>query len=222
MARASMMIVLFYLMHYSGRELLLYYGLVSAPWASFIIYAALFIVAILVYGKHLTSEWTRLRKRTKRIWSFLLEILLWSLLSAAITVALYFTISGIFNVSILPKGQGAIRQAINTLPTIPAILLISISAPLVQELTFRESIIGVGERSRKFRLLLSSAISIAAFVLIQINGPQEFWYYLPLAVLLTAFYRRYDRNVWASTAFHAFYNIVSYLLIRFVPALSQM
>ncbi|MDD4323950.1 MAG: hypothetical protein PHR37_03835, partial [Eubacteriales bacterium] len=102
MARASILIVLFYLMHYSGRQLLLDYGVVFSPWASFIVYAALFVVSLIVYGKHLLTEWTRFRKRKKKIWNFFLEVLLFSLLSVAITVALYFTISGIFNISILP------------------------------------------------------------------------------------------------------------------------
>ncbi|NLV99517.1 MAG: CPBP family intramembrane metalloprotease [Clostridiaceae bacterium] len=219
MARASMMIVLFYLMQYSGRGLLLEYGIVSAPWASFIVYAILFLAGILLYGKQLVTEWSRFRKRKKKIWNFLLEVLLWSLLSVAITVALYFSIMGIFNVSILPSGQSAVRQAINSLPAIPALLLIAVSLPFVQELTFRESIIGVSERTRKFRLFMASLVSVAAFVLIQTNNLWEICYYLPFAVLLTAFYHRYDRNIWASTTLHVFYNIVTYLLIRFVPAL---
>ncbi|NLC88790.1 MAG: CPBP family intramembrane metalloprotease [Clostridiaceae bacterium] len=219
MARASMMIVLFYLMQYSGRGLLLDYGIVPAAWASFIVYAILFIAGILLYGKQLVTDWSRFRKRKKKIWNFLLEILLWSLLSVAITVALYFTISGIFHVSILPGGQSAVRQAINSLPAIPALLLIAVSLPLVQELTFRESIIGVSERTRKVRLFMASLLSVAAFVLLQANNLWEICYYLPPAVLLTAFYHRYARNVWASTGFHVFYNIVTFLLIRFVPAL---
>ncbi len=218
MARASIMIVLFYLMHYSGRDLLLSYGIVSRPWSTFIVYAALFVVALLTYGKHLVSEWSRFRKRRKKLGSFLLELLLWSIASLAITVALYFTISGIFNISILPGGQGTVKSLVNNLPVFPSILLIAISVPLVQELTFRESIIGVNRRSHKFQLFLSSAISVVAFIMIQINSTREFYFYLPLAIAATAFYRRYDRNVWASTAFHALFNIISFLLLRFVPA----
>ncbi|MDD4323862.1 MAG: CPBP family glutamic-type intramembrane protease, partial [Eubacteriales bacterium] len=130
-------------------------------------------------------------------------------------------ISGIFNISILPGGQSAVREVVSNLPTIPGILLLAVSAPFVLELTFRESIIGVSERSRKFRLFLTSLISVVAFVFIQISRPREFWFYLPLAVILTAFYRRYDRNVWASATLYAFINVISYLLIRFVPAFSS-
>lgn len=219
MARASMMIVLFYLMQYSGRGLLLEYGIVSAPWASFIVYAALFLAGILLYGKHLVTEWSRFRKRKKKIWNFLLELVLWSLLSVAITVALYFTISGIFHVSILPGGQSTVRQTINMLPMIPALLMIAVSLPFVQELTFREAIIGVSERTRKLRLFLASLLSVVAFLLIQVNNLWEICYYLPFAALVTAFYHRYDRNVWASAGLHVFYNIVTYLLIRLVPGL---
>ncbi len=221
MAKASIMIVLFYLMHYSGRDLLQYYGVVSAPWATFVSYAVLFVIGVLLYGKHLTSEWKRFRKRRKNFFNFLLEILLWTLLAIGLTVATYFTVSGIFSFSILPSSQGTIGHLMRNLTTVPALLLIAISAPFVLELTFRESIIGIRERSHKFRLWLSSAIAIIAFVLIQTNRPQEMLFYLPLAILLTIFYHRYDRNAWASVFFHSLFNLVAYLLIRFVPAVGK-
>ena len=212
MVRAILMIVLFYLINFSFWDLLVDNQIVSPQWASIIVYTILFVVCLILYGKHLMNEWNHFRKKIDKWYSFIIELIVFSLIGALFTAIAFFITSHIIGDNTMTN-QDNLNNVVDAVPMIFSILMISVFGPVIEELTFRESMIGVIPRSKTVWLVALTIISIIAFDLIHVVALHEFWSYLPMAIVLTLFYWRYERNVWSSILLHFFYNFFGYLLM---------
>ncbi|WP_440895610.1 lysostaphin resistance A-like protein [Amphibacillus sp. Q70] len=209
MLKAALMIILFYLINFVSWDLMVDYQMVSPEWASLIVYTVLFVVSLGLYGRHLWDERDRFKKKIDTWWKFFLELLILSFLGAALTLLAFHLTSH----SGQPTNQENLSNMVDSLPVIFSLVMVTILGPVIEELTFRQSIVGVMSRSKTLWTVVSIIISVVAFDMIHVVELHEFWHYLPMSVLLVFFYIRYERNVWASIAFHIFYNLSGYLLL---------
>lgn len=212
MVRAIVMIVLFYLINFSFWDLLVDHQMVSPQWASIIVYTILFVVCLILYGKHLMKEWHHFRKKIDKWYSFIIELIVFSLIGALFTAIAFFVTSHIVG-DHTTTNQDNLNNVVDAVPMVFSLLMISVFGPVIEELTFRESMIGVVPRSKTVWLVALTIISIMAFDFIHVVALHEFWHYLPMALVLTLFYWRYERNVWSSILLHFFYNFFGYLLM---------
>lgn len=209
MLKAALMIGLFYLINFALWELIVDYQIASSEWASLIVYTILFVVSLVLYGRHLWDEKNRFKEKVDKWWRFFFELLFLSLVGAVLTlVAVHLT-----NTSGQPANQENLSNMVDSTPVIFSLIMVTIFGPVIEELTFRESIIGVTSRFSLLWSAVSVVLSVIAFDMIHVVERHEFWHYLPMSVLLTLVYLKYDRNVWASILFHVFYNVFGYLLL---------
>lgn len=212
MITAVTMIVCFYLVNFFSWDLMVDNQIVSPQWASIIVYTILFIISLMIYGKHLIKEWQRFKKETYNRKQFLTDVVIASVLGAVLTAITFYGSDYFWGGGGIPENQDNIHGVIDSVPMIFSAIMITLFGPVIEELTFRESIIGAFFQSKGLWYATTIFISIIAFDLIHVVNLYEFWSYLPMAVILTLFYIRYKRNVWSSILLHVFYNFIGYLI----------
>lgn len=206
--RAVTMIVLYSLVTFGLGPIVVRRGWLPPHWAQLTVYVILFAVSISLYAKHLVREWHRFQTdvagKRLRFFGELILMLVVGTVCTGLASAL---------VGSEPTNQKNIGDMVGALPVALSMIVIVLLGPLIEELTFRQSIIGAFPRPPKWLLVALSVVSVAVFDALHIAELSEFWVYLPLAVLLVLFYLRHRCNVWASILFHSFYNCAAFLLI---------
>lgn len=91
--------------------------------------------------------------------------------------------------------------------------MLSVFTPFIEELTFRESLIGFINEKNKTILIIMMIISIIVFDCIHLYRWQEIFYYLPLSIAFTVFYVKHDRNIYSSIIMHAAANLPAAILM---------
>lgn len=206
--RAATMIVLYFVVNLVLGPVLVGLSWLSPRWVSLTADLILFAACITLYGKHLVHEWHRFRTDVsgKRL-RFFGELILMSFVGAVCT-----GIASVF-VGSEPTNQEAVGDMVDAIPVAFSMTMIVLLGPLIEELTFRQSIIGAFPRPRKWLLVVLSVVSVVVFDALHIAELSEFWIYLPLSILLVLIYLRHRCNVWASILFHSFYNCAGFVLI---------
>lgn len=213
MIKSLAMVVLFYLTNFKLWDFFVNRHILNSEWASFAVYTILFVIALLFFKQTLLEQWQRLRKQINSAWRFLLQLFLWSLLGSLLTTVCILIFGTIFSLDLVPENQENISDMVERIPLILSFVMMAIYAPIIEELTFRHAIIGNINRHNTFLLIVATITSVLLFDFLHVIHLPEFWYYLPMAVLLTAMYWRYDRNVCASIIFHSFFNSAGFLLM---------
>ncbi|WP_133246057.1 CPBP family intramembrane glutamic endopeptidase [Ancrocorticia populi] len=206
--RAATMIVLYFAVNSVLGPIMVGFGWLTPHWAQLTVYVILFAVSISLYAKHLAREWHRFRTDVagKRL-RFFGELILMSVVGTVCT-GLASVLAGSETTN-----QENIEDMVEVIPVALGMIVIVLLGPLIEELTFRQSIIGAFPRPRKWLLGVLSVVSVLIFDAVHIAKLSEFWVYLPMAVLLVLFYLRHRCNVWATILFHSFYNCAGFVLI---------
>lgn len=215
--RGLAMIALFFLANLiDWRPVIAGIGLTS-EWAPFLVYTLLFVAAALLFGSYLRVELARLGQRIhRRTGRFIWALVGLTVAAYALNILTFAISANVFGDDGVPVNQELVGGFVDSIPAGLSLLMIAIFAPVIEELVFRESIIGI-VKPKPILIWVMATISVLAFTFAHVTVLHEFWRYLPIALLLTGFYLRHDRNVWAPIAFHALYNFTGWLLLIAVP-----
>lgn len=204
-----LIIILFYLINFGLWELIA--PVVSGEWASFIVYVVLFVVVLTVFHKELSEEWNDLKIHQLKNRKFYLNLVGWLIVDLVFGMLLLYVVDK-FKLDILPKNNENVKAQMVSVPIVLTVIQGCIFAPVIEEMTFRFSVIG--KPKTRIRTSIVSIISIFLFDCIHIVQYSEFFYYLLPALVLTIFYTKY-RNVFASILLHCAINIVGYIGLIF-------
>lgn len=200
--------------------MLVNHQIATPQWASFIVYASLFIVVLAFYWKHLGEQWRNFHKQRPVIHKFLLELLLWTIGGTSLTLLVIVIFGNLLGIDLLSQNQENLNQFVEQLPEVLSFCMMALFGPVIEELVFRQGLIGWVNRGNRWLFVLMTALSIFLFDIIHIFHLTEFWYYLPMSLALTMFYLKYERNVWSSILFHSFNNAAGVLLMIFQRLIS--
>lgn len=200
--KPACMIALFYLINFGLWELIA--PVISEAWASFAVYVVLFAVTVALFRKELSCKWTEWKESQLKNKSFYAALALWLLLDLVLSAVL-LAAAVQFNLDILPRNNENVKSQFAAIPAVLTAVQTCVFAPVIEEMTFRYSMIGVPGTKRQTIILC--AISIILFDWIHIFQFKEFFYYLMPAIILTTFYAKY-KNVWASIMLHSSINIL--------------
>lgn len=196
------MIVLFYLINFGLWELIAL--IISDEWASFAVYAVLFVATVALFRKELSCKWTEWKESQLKNKSFYAALALCLVLDLVLSAAL-LAAAAQFSLDILPQNNENVKSQFAAIPAFLTAVQTCVFAPVIEEMTFRHSMIGVP--GTKLQTMVLCAISVILFDWIHIFRFSEFFYYLMPAIILTAFYAKY-KNVWASIMLHSSINIL--------------
>ncbi len=208
MVQSIVTIAIFFFINFGLWEILVSNG-ISQEWASFIVYAVLFILVILIWHKNLTKDWNRLREDVKSWKKFFCNLLIWIVTSFALAYLFQFLVSKNF-ITTNTENMGKVASSI---PPILSCIMMTIFGPVIEEITFRQSMIGFVPKHRKVFLIVMMIISVIIFDCIHLYRWQEFFYYLPLSIALTTFYVKYNKNIYSSIFMHSLLNLPGAILL---------
>lgn len=218
--KGIIVLLLFYLINFTFWDVLVNHQIATPQWASFIVYASLFIVVLAFYWKHLGEQWRNFHKQRPVIHKFLLELLLWTIGGTSLTLLVIVIFGNLLGIDLLSQNQENLNQFVEQLPEVLSFCMMALFGPVIEELVFRQGLIGWVNRGNRWLFVLMTALSIFLFDIIHIFHLTEFWYYLPMSLVLTMFYLKYERNIWSSILFHSFNNAAGVLLMIFQRLIS--
>lgn len=200
--RSVINVVFFFLINFGLWEVLVATGM-NRSWASFTVYAVLIAVVIAIWNKELLSKWDQFKKEIKSWQIFFIELLIWLAASSVLAYLFQYIVNGSFKT----QNTETVGTMADTIPPILTCIMMSIFTPFIEELTFRESLIGWVNKSNKAVITIMAIISIIVFDCIHLYELREFFYYLPLSIGLTTFYIKNNRNIYSSIIMHALANL---------------
>ena len=203
------MILAFYAINFGLWEVLVLF--ISNEWASFGVYVVLFPVALLLLGKQLKKEWQVFTTSLKTNKYFLVELIL-ALIAYVLLNGIVVGIASACGLNMLPQNNENISTQLQSIPVFLTFIQTCIFAPVIEETTFRYSIIGQVEKENKWLVYVLCIVSIVMFDAIHIFKFDEFFYYLAPAIVLTGFYIR-RKSVMASIILHSTLNVIGTLLL---------
>lgn len=203
------MILAFYAINFGLWEVLVLF--ISNEWASFGVYVVLFPVTFLLLGKNLKEEWKAFVISLKANKYFLVELIV-ALIAYVILNGIVVRLASVCGLNMLPQNNENISTQLQSIPVFLTFIQTCIFAPIIEETTFRYSIIGQVEKENKLILVILSMIAIVMFDAIHIFTFDEFFYYLAPAIVLTGFYIR-RKSVIASIILHSTLNVIGTLML---------
>lgn len=178
------------------------------------------MLALFLFGDHLKEEWARFKTQTtlkKILWlSFLLFII--NVFARTILMTLF---EPYLNLESLGMNQQALEEMQTQINPLLFIFFTVISAPLVEELVFRESLNGWVNIANRGLVVIMWIVSTLLFAGAHVVSLQDFLIYLPLSISLLYMYVRFDRNIWGSISFHFVNNALSVILMYLVQLIPQ-
>lgn len=211
MIRRLCMIIAFYGINFGIWEVLVEF--IPQEWASFGVYLILFPVTFILLWKQIKEEWKGFIASTKGNKRFVTELLVFLIIYFVLGAIVLF-VASYFGLDILPKNNENVSTQLHTIPVYLTFIQTCIFAPVIEEMTFRYSIIGKVNKENKMLLILSCVISVILFDAIHIFTFGEFFYYLAPAIVLTGFYVR-RKSVIASMILHSLVNIIGTVVLLF-------
>lgn len=178
------------------------------------------ILALFLFGDHLKEEWARFKTQTtlkKILWlSFLLFII--NVFARTILMTLF---EPYLDLESLGMNQQALEEMQTQINPLLFIFFTVISAPLVEELVFRESLNGWVNKANRGLVVIMWIVSTLLFAGAHVLSLQDFLIYLPLSISLLYMYVKFDRNIWGSISFHFVNNALSVILMYLVQLIPQ-
>ena len=114
--------------------------------------------------------------------------------------------------------QEQIEKMMSTNNAVTMFVLVCVVAPILEELVFREAIIGSFKKSLNIHVL--TFISAFLFILLHSLSKEAGgidWMaslmYVPLTIPIVGMYRYYNNNVFASISTHFIYNFIAFLFL---------
>ncbi|EPH12772.1 CPBP family intramembrane glutamic endopeptidase [Facklamia hominis] len=172
------------------------------------------IIAYLLYKDELKRQWLALKGQNFR--QLFPKQFLKLYFAMLVIRIISMQIIGLFvDPNLLGQNQEIINQIAQSTPYIMTFFMTVLFAPFVEELVFRQALIG-SFQSKKW-LNIMTFVSVILFTLAHMMHWADFVIYLPMAAIIVYFYRHYQENVIASMAFHGLNNLIAALLLSFLP-----
>ena len=172
------------------------------------------IIAYLLYKDELKKQWLDLKGQNFR--QLFPKQFLKLYFAMLVIRIISMQIIGLFvDPNLLGQNQEIINQIAQSTPYIMTFFMTVLFAPFVEELVFRQALIGSFQSKKWINIM--TFVSIILFTLAHMMHWADFVIYLPMAVIIVYFYRHYQENVIASMAFHGLNNLIAALLLSFLP-----
>lgn len=180
------------------------------------VYLFLVVLALILYRKHLKNEWLRYKATVDSWPRVLLGFLIAFILVLILRVITVAGLSFFIDMDSLGANQQALNEMSQNIPVITTIFMTVVFAPIVEELVYREAIIGIIPRNRKGWLVAATIFSIVFFTFMHSVIFADFLLYLPLTLVLTYYYWIYDRNIIPAMIFHFINNLIAVIGMLFL------
>lgn len=197
--------------------LVLHHG-VNPQWASFYSYLMLFLIIFLLYGKKIYKSFCSVKKRTKSLLVIIGNLLFPMIIGYGTTLLITYVMKNFLNVDILPQNTENIKEIQGTLPLALTFIMMTIFAPIIEEVIFRESFLSWVDKKKPLLLRIMTIVSVVVFAGMHIDPSRlenfvSLLYYLPLSVALTYVYLKNDREIFASVASHSITNLFAFIFM---------
>ena len=172
------------------------------------------IIAYLLYKDELKRQWLALKGQNFR--QLFPKQFLKLYFAMLVIRIISMQIIGLFvDPNLLGQNQEIINQIAQSTPYIMTFFMTVLFAPFVEELVFRQALIGSFQSKKWINIM--TFVSVILFTLAHMMHWADFVIYLPMAAIIVYFYRHYQKNVIASMAFHGLNNLIAALLLSFLP-----
>ena len=172
------------------------------------------IIAYLLYKDELKKQWLALKGQNFR--QLFPKQFLKLYFAMLVIRIISMQIIGLFvDPNLLGQNQEIINQIAQSTPYIMTFFMTVLFAPFVEELVFRQALIGSFQSKKWINIM--TFVSVILFTLAHMMHWADFVIYLPMAAIIVYFYRHYQKNVIASMAFHGLNNLIAALLLSFLP-----
>ena len=172
------------------------------------------IIAYLLYKDELKRQWLALKGQNFR--QLFPKQFLKLYFAMLVIRIISMQIIGLFvDPNLLGQNQEIINQIAQSIPYIMTFFMTVLFAPFVEELVFRQALIGSFQSKKWINIM--TFVSVILFTLAHMMHWADFVIYLPMAAIIVYFYRHYQENVIASMAFHGLNNLIAALLLSFLP-----
>ncbi|EKB56367.1 CPBP family intramembrane glutamic endopeptidase [Facklamia hominis] len=172
------------------------------------------IIAYLLYKDELKKQWLDLKAQNFR--QLFPKQFLKLYFAMLVIRIISMQIIGLFvDPNLLGQNQEIINQIAQSTPYIMTFFMTVLFAPFVEELVFRQALIGSFQSKKWINIM--TFVSVILFTLAHMMHWADFVIYLPMAAIIVYFYRHYQENVIASMAFHGLNNLIAALLLSFLP-----
>ncbi|MHB0808211.1 MAG: CPBP family intramembrane glutamic endopeptidase [Facklamia hominis] len=172
------------------------------------------IIAYLLYKDELKKQWLDLKGQNFR--QLFPKQFLKLYFAMLVIRIISMQIIGLFvDPNLLGQNQEIINQIAQSTPYIMTFFMTVLFAPFVEELVFRQALIGSFQSKKWINIM--TFVSVILFTLAHMMHWADFVIYLPMAAIIVYFYRHYQENVIASMAFHGLNNLIAALLLSFLP-----
>ena len=216
MNKKSVLMISSYLLLYIAFPALLYIYKLNSPTILMLTLIAnilLMILASLLYKETLQKDWLLLKEQEGSWGTLFKDITIVFILSKFLSVLGVLLVSNFINIEDLAQNQQMLNDFFQNNPFLFSAFLMVIFAPFIEELVFREAIIGPVHQNKRNKLILNTVISIVLFTAAHSLMLADAIIYLPITLSLTYIYWKYDRNIIASMAFHFINNGLAILMM---------
>lgn len=215
MKHKGLIMILAYLILYIGGQVALFtMGLPQGRtlMLSFAIQLILILVGWYLYRDTLIEDWRSLKDQTT-----IKKMILWFLGAFVAMLVLRMITMAIINQFMDIEQVAANQQALNELsksqPFFLTFFMVALFAPFVEELVFRQAMIGSFDKTNKRLMIILSTLSVLLFTGAHMVAWVDAAIYLPLSLVIIFFYWKYRGNIVASILFHFFNNFVSVIMM---------
>lgn len=182
-------------------------------YASFIVSMVLLVLALVLFKSHLVEEWHRFKTDTPSLLRFFGKLFGYYFLMLLLRIAGIWILEIFMDTSTLGQNQEILNDAAQNMNLIANILLLTIYAPIVEELVFRQAIIGPWAKDKRIMIIASTIFSMFLFTYMHSFQWADFVLYFPITVVLTQIYWEYDRNIIPSILFHFMNNTIALIMM---------
>lgn len=173
----------------------------------------LLLIAVILFGSHLKKAYQEFKRDFDGWRKFLLKSVGFYFLLYLLRFFILMAVMNFMDVDNLMQNQQTLNDLSTTLPFLQLFFLITIYAPMVEELVFREGFIGWVDKNNKTLVTISTTLSVIIFTLLHSFAIVDFLLYLPLSLVITRFYFTYNYNVIASILFHFVNNAIALIFM---------
>lgn len=171
--------------------------------------ALLLVIALILYGSFLKEEFQRFKINLQTWGKFILKSFGFYVLLYFLRVLVLVLLMNFMDVGNLLQSQRTLNYLSTTLSFLPMFFIVSIYAPIVEELVFREGFIAWVNKDNRSLLITMTVLSVIVFTAPHSFTLADFLLYLPLAMVLTRYYFDYDRNMVGSIFYHFVNNTIA-------------
>ncbi len=178
-------------------------------YSSFIVSIFILVLALYLFKDHLLEECRRFRAETPNLWRFFGKLMGYYFFMLLLRIVGIWVLDHFMDTTTLGENQEILNNTAQSLNLFANVLLLTIYAPIVEELVFRQAIIGPWAKDNRMMMIASTIFSIFLFTYMHSFQWADFVLYLPITVVLTQIYWEYDRNIVPSILFHFVNNAIA-------------